>query len=233
MKKAIVVIFALVIMASCTKDNGQEMAKKLYETAQKNLDPNTAKVALNQLLIYDSTNLVNKDSLARLYMQTGNYKAGTDLAQVIIESGSPDTKLIETTALAYQQLGEKEKAEGLVDMLMSNTDNPKYLYQKMVLQYEKGDVIMFDSISNQLLSRIETDSLAAKQTILLPDPASGANQNIPIKAATLFVIGNNAFEKEKDVRKAVNYFQQSVQEYDQFQMARYYLTEIARMQQGR
>lgn len=220
-----------VLLYSCSETNHTEQALKLYKQAQKNLDATTSKVALNQLIMLDSTNLVYKDSLARLYMQTGNYKAGSKLADEVIAKGNPDTKLMEMAALSYQQLGDGVKAETLIDMLLANTNNSKYLYQKMVLQSEKGDLIMFDSLSNRLLQKIDADSLIARTTVSLPDPTTGADQQVPLKAATYFVIGNNAFEKEQNLNKAVEYFKKSVEEFDNFLMARYYLTEIARMQQ--
>ena len=233
MRKTLVLFTISVIVVACTNNNELSRAQDLYKQAQENLDATTSKVALNQLIMLYISNLAYKDSLARLYMQTGNYKAGSKLADEVIAKGNPDTKLMEMAALSYQQLSEGTKAERLIDMLLANTNNSKYLYQKMVLQSEKGDLIMFDSLSNKLLQKIDSDSLVARTTVSMPDPTTGADQQVPLKAATYFVIGNNAFEKEQNIGKAVEYFKKSVEEFDNFLMARYYLTEIARMQQQR
>lgn len=230
MKKVLIIITLASLISACNKgDNQLELAKKLYSQAQKNLDATTSKVALNQILMLDSTNLVYKDSLARLYMTTGNYKSGVKLGSEVYSNGKADNKLKETLALSYQQLGEIDKSEELIEELLIATGNYKYMYQKLVLLFDKGDQPAFDTLATSLLQKIETDSLIAQTTISLPGPVTGVNQMVPLKAATLFIIGNNAFDREQDVQKAVTYFQKSIEEFGQFEMARYSLQEIERM----
>ncbi|MBT8326924.1 MAG: hypothetical protein KJP21_04325 [Bacteroidia bacterium] len=230
MKKVLVIITITALFSACKKGENQlDLAKKLYAQAQENLDATTSKVALNQILMLDSTNLVYKDSLARLYMTTGNYKTGVKLGSEVYRNGTADNKLKETLALSYQQLGEIEKSEGLIDELMQATGNYKYMYQKLVLQFDKGDQAAFDTLATNLLTKIDSDSTIANTTISLPGPVTGVNQMVPLKAATLFIIGNNAFDREQNVQKAVEYFQKSIEEFNQFEMARYSLQEIERM----
>ena len=131
--------------------------------------------------------------------------------------------------MSYQQLGETDKSQALIEELFQKTGNYKYMYQKLVLQFDKGDQAAFDTLATNLLAKIDADSTIAQTTISLPGPVTGVEQLVPLKAATLFIIGNNAFDREQDVQKAVNYFQKSIQEFNQFEMARYSLQEIERM----
>lgn len=135
-------------------------------------------------------------------------------------------------ALAYQQVGETEKAEKFIDNLIVETGNYKYLYQKLVIQYENGNQIKFDSLSTDILDQIESDSILAATSVPMPGPVSGVQQIVPIKAATLFLIGNNALERKQDVNVAVSYLKKSIEEFDQFEMPRYVLMELEKMMYG-
>jgi hypothetical protein len=53
-----------------------------------------------------------------------------------------------------------------------------------------------------------------------------------MKAATLFLIGNNALERKQDVNTAVTYLKKSIEEFDQFEMPRYVLMELEKMMYG-
>ena len=230
MKNAFLALTIIISFGACQQENNElQSAKDFYELAQQNRDATTTKVALNKLILLDSSNIDYKDSLARLYMKTGNYKAGVRLADEVYTAGKADNDLTEDMSLAYQQLGEFDKSEDLIDKLFSSTRNYKYQYQKLVLQYNKGNQAAFDTLATDLLSKIDSDSSIASTTLSLPGPVTGVQQEVPIKAATLFIIGNNAFDREQNLQKAVNYFQKSIQEFEQFELARYSLQEIERM----
>ncbi len=231
MKKALIIVLISTAFYAC-KDENKELktAENLYNSAKQYKDLNTTKVALNQMLLIDSTNIEYKDSLARLYMRGGNVEGGLKLAEQVDLAGKADSKLVEMIGIAHQQMGNIEKSEKVFDRLLSETKDYKYLYQKMVIQYEKGNMIEFDSLSNIILTQVETDSVMAKTTIEFPGPVSGVSQQVPLKAATLLVVGKNAYDREQNLKKAVDYYVKSVQAFDQFEMARYFLSEIERMQ---
>lgn len=232
MKSILYTLLAIGLFACTNTKNDTGNAEKLYKQAIANSDLATAKVALNQLLLIDSNNTVYKDSLCRMYIQGGNYEGGIKLAEQLMKTNNADNKLLELTGVAYQQIGKQVEAEDIFNKLFTASKDYKYLYQIMVIQYEKGNQAGFDSLSNKILTEVETDSILAQTTIEFPGPVSGVGQLVPIKAATQFLIGKNAYDREQDLRKAITYYQYSVQSYDPFEMARYYLTEIARMQQG-
>ncbi len=232
MKITILLLLTTLLFACQPSKNNLEQSEKLYKQAIANFDLTTAKLALNQILLLDSNNLIYKDSLARLYIQGGNYEGGIKLAEELNKAGNADTKLLELTGVAYQQMGKLEESDQIFNKLWNGSKEFKYLYQVMVIQYEKGNRQSFDSLSSQILSKVESDSAMAITTIDFPGPVTGVAQRVPIKAATLFLIGKNAYDREQDLGKAITYYQKSIEAYDPFEMARYYLTEIARMQQG-
>jgi tetratricopeptide (TPR) repeat protein len=223
---------ALFIGACNTTDKQLSQAEALYTRALENKDVTTVKVALNQLLLLDSTSIEYQDSLSRVYMRNGNFIAGLKYAELVYNAGKAEAKLKENMALAYQQVGETEKAEKFIDNLIVETGNYKYLYQKLVIQYENGNQIKFDSLSIDILDQIESDSILAATSVPMPGPVSGAQQLVPIKAATLFLIGNNALERKQDVNAAVTYLKKSIEEFDQFEMPRYVLMELEKMMYG-
>jgi tetratricopeptide (TPR) repeat protein len=230
MKKSLILITLSITLFACQNGNNDlEKAKALYKIAQENLDASTTKVALNQLILLDSTNLDYKDSLSRLYMATGNYQAGSKLGNEVYKSGKADNELKESLALSYQQLNKLDKAERMIDELWKSTKNYKYQYQKLVLSYNKRDMIGFDTLATSLLGTIEADSMVAKTTVALRGPVTGANQDVPLLAAVYFIIGNNAFDNEQNVQKSVAYFTKSIEVYNEFELARYSLQEIERM----
>lgn len=228
-KTVFIVVFGLLVVGCGENDKQLQTATKLYKQALKNQDASTAKLALNQLLVLDSTNLAYKDSLSRIYMQSGNFKSGLKYAEAVYNEGKANSKLKENMALAYQQTGESEKAEKFINNLFDETKDNKYLYQKLVMHYENGNQIMFDSLSTDILRQVENDSILANTNVPMPGPVSGVQQMVPMKAATLFLVGNNALEREENVNKAVSYLQQSIQEFGQFEMPRYVLMELEKM----
>lgn len=221
-------------LMACNQDEYQlSKAQDLYQQALSNNDVNTAKLALNQLVLLDTVNLVYQDSLSRLYMQSGNFTAGLKYAENVYANGKANGKLRENMAIAYQQIGETEKADEFIENLLKSTKDYKYLFQKVVIQYENGNQPLFDSLSNYVLNLSISDSLVAQTLVPMPGPVSGGNQLVPIKAATLFLIGNNALERKQDINTAVQYLRKSIDEYNQFEMPRYVLMELEKMMNGR
>lgn len=226
-------VFILVLGACNYQDAQRSQSLALYKQALQNNDATTTKMALNQLLLLDATNTDYMDSLSRIYMRNGNFEAGLKYAETVYNAGKAGAKLKENMALAYQQTGETEKAEKFINNLMDETKDYKYMYQKLVIQYENGNQPMFDSLSTNILDIVEKDSLVAATVVPMPGPVSGVQQLVPMKAATLFLLGNNALERKQDVNTAVKYLKASIEEYDQFEMPRYVLMELEKMMYGR
>ena len=230
MNKYILILSLSIGLIACNnKDTQLNNAKELYKQGLANSDVSTTKIALNQLLLLDSNNAEYQDSLSRIYLNSGNFEAGIKYAEKVFNAGKSDKKLKENMAVAYQQIGQIEKAEKFIDNLIAETNDPRYIYQKLVHQFENRNNPIFDSISTIILDKIQTDSTFAEATILMPGPVTGVKQNVPIKAATLFLIGNNALENRQDVNSSIEYFQKSIMEFNEFEYPRYLLMEIEKM----
>jgi tetratricopeptide (TPR) repeat protein len=230
MKKLLLYVLAGFLWVGCSEDTkSTNTAEALYELALENKDVTTAKVALSQLILEDSTNMDYKDSLSRIYFNEGNFYAGLDYAEQVFASGSNDKVLQENMAIAYQQIGETEMAEEIISGLFTSTKDYKYFFQKVIIQYENVNLPLFDSLSNQLLTLAQSDTLIAKTLVSMPSPISGGTQLVPIKAATLFLMGNNALERRQDINSGVNYLRESIEEYEKFEMPRYVLMELEKM----
>ncbi len=226
-------LILILFLGACTSnDKRLNDAVSLYKQALQNKDATTSQLALNQILLLDTTNTDYMDSLSRIYMRNGNFDAGIRYAEAVYNAGKASTKLRENMAIAYQQTGETEKAQNFIESLLQETKDYKYLYQKLVIQYENGNQIIFDSLSTDILNQANSDSLIASTVVPMPGPVSGRQQLVPIKAATLFLIGNNALERNQDVNTAVKYLKESIQEYEQFEMPRYVLMELEKMMYG-
>ena len=78
----------------------------LYERSLALTDYGTALVALNMMLLEDSTNMEYTDSLARLYMRSGNFDAGLSLGKRVMAEDEKNYSLMELMATAYEYKGD-------------------------------------------------------------------------------------------------------------------------------
>ena len=121
-KKLLLYVICAFILIGCNQDEERlSHAKDLYQQALANSDANTAKYALNQLVLLDTANLEYQDSLSRIYMKLGNFNAGLKYAENVYKSGKADGQLRENMAIAYQQTGETEKANEFIENLLQTT----------------------------------------------------------------------------------------------------------------
>jgi tetratricopeptide (TPR) repeat protein len=118
MKMSGLAIITLVLCASCQEQTENKtdqlgLKKRLYEAAVELEDLRTAAVALNELILMDSGTHRYKDSLARIYIKSGNYTGAISLAEGLIESELADNKLKELIGVAYQQQKDYFKARDI------------------------------------------------------------------------------------------------------------------------
>lgn len=233
MKKAFLpaLTLSLLLLAACqTEQSDLEQTKALYQSALKHKDLTTQRIALNQLILLDTSNLDYVDSLARLYIKDGNYEGGLLLAEQLFELNKGDNKLKELAGVAYQQVSKLDEATSTFNSLFANTKDYRYAYQVVAIAYEQANVQLFDSLSNQLLEAAANDSIVSRTLIDFPGPITGAPQLVPIGAATIFLKGKFALDKKQDIRSAVAYYQQAISAFESFEMPYYYLQEIEMMQ---
>ncbi len=232
MNRSILFSFTLaLLLSSCDNQISElEQTQDLYESALKHNDLTTQRVALSRLILLDTSSMDYIDSLARLYIKDGNYEGGLLLAEQLFEQNKGDNKLKELSGVAYQQVFKLNKATEIFNSLFANTRDYRYAYQVVAIAYEQANTQLFDSLSNQLLNVAANDSMVARTMIDFPGPITGAPQLIPLEAATIFLKGKFALDKQQDIRSAVNYYQQAIVKFESFEMPYYYLQEIEMMQ---
>lgn len=233
--KYIAILSILVIAACSSKSDQLKEAEAFYKLALENKDPSVARVALNQIMLIDSSITQYQDSLARLYIAANNFESGLRYAEKVCKNGPCDNLLKENMALAYQQLGKNTEAEKVIQGLIADTKDNKYLFQQLLIYFNAGNITSFDSLSTDMLAQIEADTAMASTIVPIVAPSSGGDQMVPIKAAVYFLIGNNALNTTRDINKGVKYMQLSIKEFEPFEMPRYVLQQVEQLvrQQGR
>jgi hypothetical protein len=88
-------------------------------------------------------------------------------------------------------------------------------------------------LTQRILEVLKTDTAVANTLIEFGGPVSGVGQVVPIKAATLFLIGKYAQDHENNQTKAIIHYERAIGAYDKFEMPYYYLQEIEYKQKMR
>lgn len=221
-------MFAITAFAiiSCNKQSGDN-SKKLLERALKYKDFATAAFAYNKLLIKDTSNIEYKDSLARIYIRSGNYEGGAMLAEQVLSKNKSEKKLMELLGVAYEQLNNTEKSISIFNSLYKTTSDPVYLYKIAAMYFDNTMFEKADSIADYMIKNADTSKII---NINLPN---GQSQTVPILAACYNMKGAIYAEGKSDLNNAIIYFNKALKISPDFQYPNMYLERIARyVQQG-
>jgi tetratricopeptide (TPR) repeat protein len=199
--------------------------ENLYEQALGFKDGPTAIMALNRILLLDSSNLQYSDSLAGLYIKTGNYNGGLQLAQKVFAADNSNYRILELMGLANQQLGNYPEAVGNFNRLFEKSGDPKYRYQVATLYFESEDFGAADSISTEILARGRDTS-----TIIEMSPA-GVLEQVPIEAACYNLKAMIEAEGKSNFNQSVDYLRKALEIYPEFQFPQMYIQRIQQYQQ--
>jgi tetratricopeptide (TPR) repeat protein len=224
----LVASFALLVLTQCKPENN---SKKLLSQALKNKDYATAAFAYNNLLLEDSTNLDYKDSLARIYIRSGNFEGGLRLGEQVIAKRPGNSKLLELISVANGQLKNIDKSIANLNTLFTTTKDYTYLYKISGVYFDNGQFQKADSVCDKV---IEFADSSKNVEINLPN---GSSQSVPILAACYNMKGailTEMAEISQDgelVRKSIPYFQKAMQMAPDFAYPRLYLEKIAQFMQ--
>jgi tetratricopeptide (TPR) repeat protein len=225
---ALLAFLGMAVLFSMCKQGSSDNSEKLLAQALKNKDYATAAFAYNNILLKDSNNIEVKDSLARIYIRSGNYEGGLRLGEQVMAKKPENKKLLELVGIANEQMKFTDKSVANFNVLYKLTGDYVYLYKISAIYFDNNMFTKADSTIDLVLTGADT---ARKININLPD---GTSQLVPIKAAAYNMKGAIAAEGLNDIKSGVKYFQDALKIAPEFSYPQLYLQRIAQyMQQGR
>ena len=214
MKKNPVVIVVIVALASCggpTKDgtaSSYETNQELYNRALENNDFKTAAVALNYLLLADSTNLEYTDSLARVYLKARNFDAGLRLGQKVLDKYPDNYGLLELVAVAQGYTGEYIASLKNLKKLHEELGDITYVFMMAQVYVDQQNY----SAALEKLDQVIADS----GTGYFDAAASNGTQRVNIKAGAYYFKAQEALNKAQGLNdgyytQGVNYLKKALE----------------------
>lgn len=218
-----------VLFTACKDtDNGSDEAHymALYKRALDHNDLVTANVALNQLVLLDSSNLEYKDSLSRIYIRSGNMVGGVKLGQSVLDAGNKDVKLQELVGFGYQQMYELDKSTAMFESLFTQTGD--FIYKVEVLKnlMFKGNHQNFYQYADKLLATTLVDQKAQTTLIRFEGPYTQTDQYVPLEHAIICLKGQYALNFENQFRKAIRFFKDAANKNESFELPKFELQRI-------
>lgn len=208
--------------ASCTpKASTDSIAQKIAINLG---DYNTAIVFAYQNLADDPTNLDKTFDLARLYYMAQNHQLSLNVCASILNQDSINLKTMELAAMNFKGLKDNKSAAGMYSLMAKRLNNPKYLYQAAVAQFENKDYDACLNTLNAIISSKKTSEIsiemsrynAAKQLV---------KEEINIVAAAHNIAGYIALQG-KDPKNARVHFTKALTIEPSFVLAENNLKEV-------
>ena len=232
MKISISIFAACILLAACNANTGSstqsnfETNKALYERSIELTDYGTALVALNLMLLEDSTNMQYTDSLARLYMRSGNFDAGLALGKKVMAEDKKNYSLMELMATAYEYKGDPPNlttAYRNYKKLYEEVGGIKYLLKMAQVGMLQGS---FDAAKKKL-----DDVVASPEVAYIESPKSdGSIQMINVKAGAYMLLANYYFQVGNE-KQGVQSLEQALKVEPEYEAARLMVQRLQQYQQ--
>lgn len=184
---------------------------KVYEQSLKTGDHHSSVVAINRMLLLDSTQTHLYDSLTKHYFALSNVKSAVYFAEKSLELDPGNIKSLELAAYIYFEGGSFVKAEEKFNKLYELTKGHKYLYQLSQIHAYMGDNKKANQIIDMVLNDPEADNIMVDLAT-----ANGNVQEVKIKAACWFVRAN----LQDGPKQALPYIKKALQLQPNFDIAR-------------
>ena len=205
-----------------SSDSGSNTLE-LYERARQLGDDQTAIVALNTLLLQDSSNMRYKDSLARLYLRNGQHEPGLKVGAEVMKSDWGNDALLELIAYAHEVTGESDKAISGFNELYNSTKNVSYRYEVAKIKYTIGE----SSEANVILKELADNKELTERIEFL---AQEGTQKVTIQAAANFLMAQIALDRNQQ-STAMNYLRAALASSPDFQQAQYGMQQLQTLMQ--
>lgn len=200
-----------------------DVNERLYKRAVEIEDYRTAIVALNYILLEDSSNWEYKDSLARTYLRNGAFTPGIKLGEQVMDKDPKNYKLLELIAAAYEYQGDLTSAYRNFNKLHKELDDIRYAYILAKIGFQQGNYQMG-------VKRLD-EVLADSSTALVEFPTvDGGQQQVDIHAGAYFLLAQVEIDKG-NVQGAGNYISKALKISPNFQSALYAQQQLAGMKE--
>ena len=203
MKRFLFILSASALLFSACKNGGEQTTtsandtyQKLYTKSMKLKDLHSAILAIQMILVNDSTNGL-RDSLPELYGAVNNVEACMQTNEDALKRHPKLEKYLNIKVLCLQQIGDFDGQFVLLDQLYKETHKPQYIAQMASLQLAGGQTKEAIKTIDFIISEYKdnkTDSL----DIFLDEVNK---QKVPVLAAAYNMKGYIYMQK-KDITNA-------------------------------
>ncbi len=220
MKKTIILLTLSAIIFACnnapTEPNNN---KALFEKSMAVKDYHTAILAIQYMLLKDSTLNLYEDTLPELYIATQNIEAADYYVTKVLVRKPNDERFLQIKALCAQQKGKVEEEFDIYNKLYASTNKLSYLYQITAFQFSTGQIEQ----AAQNLATLETKA-ATKDSVDFA-LSETEKQKVPLLAAVYNMKAYMQAQK-RDLPGAKKYFESALKIFPNFVMAKRNLQQL-------
>jgi len=224
LKPLLILLLFLTISWSASAQDVKESAtyhqeKAVYQLGSKYADVNIAKIAIYNLMAMDPNDASLLDSLAYMYYDYQQYTSCLLVCLDIIKKNPDHIPALEMSAVAYENLGLKDKALSAYESIYLKTNSVFTLYKVAILQLDLNR--QGESITNVGILIEKEETKEAKASINTPN----GTQQISLLAAVYNLKG--LIESSQDNKElARTSFQEALALEPDFVMAKNNLADL-------
>lgn len=176
--------------ASAGNSDAYKNQLNVYQNALKFNDVSVAKNALYNMIAINPSNRSLLDSLAYLYFEYQQYASSLLVAREILSKNANHLPALEIQAVSFENLGLKDQALSAYESLYLKRNSPYTLYKIGMLQFD----LKRHNESKTSLDILLSDSTINELNVVLNDPGTEEQKEIPMKAALYNFQGLNNLE---------------------------------------
>lgn len=227
MKNFFIAAFAATFLFACNQNAPQQSAKSNNETYKKLFnksmdlkDYHSAIVAVQMMLIEDSTQTAFRDSLPELYAAVNNVEAVAKTIDATLARHPKEEKFLQVKAVVQQEDGDYEGVLKTYSTLFETTKKLSYLYQIGTMHFQAGKIAEAEKVVDEVLATApqSKDSLE----IFVNEQQK---QKVPIFAAALNFKGY-IYAQKRNLPEAKKYFETAIKAFPDFVMAKRNLQQM-------
>ena len=138
--------------------NNNETYKKLFDKSMNLKDYHTAIMAVQMMLIEDSTQVNYRDSLPELYAALNNVEAVSKTIDATLARHPKDEKFLQVKAVVQQEEGDYEGVLKTYSTLFETTKKLTYLYQIGTMHFQAGKLAEAETVVDEVLAKSPSSS---------------------------------------------------------------------------